>query len=144
MVKALCYINSIGVVSDQCDIWQDTMDECVATERDATNGGPQPVTVNDKLLHDIQVCVSCLVAKAPQLIGNFTTNLAEGWMNVKCKFDGGKTINRSQSGSWEFRCMGAGLQHNMGEAWGPKAFSEMTESPINPVYQSASDNYKKN
>ena len=31
--------------------------------------------------------------------------------------------------------MGAGLQLNSGHKWGPKAFNDMTESPINPVYE---------
>ena len=78
----------------------------------------------------IQRFVSRLASKASQLIGNFTTNLAENWMNIRAKFDGGKMFNRSQAGSWEFRCMGAGLQLNLGSAWGPKAFSEMTQSEI--------------
>ena len=130
-----CYT---GVVNDQCTMWVDTMDEDAAVLEDASNGAKHPVPVSDELLHDIQVCVSSLVAKAPQLIGNFTTNLAEGWMNIRCKFDGGKVINRSQSGSWDFRCMGAGLQQNLGHEWGPGAFSEMTDSAINPVYQNAS------
>ncbi len=43
--------------------------------------------------------LSRLVAKAEQLIDNVTTNLAESWMHVRTKFDGGKVINRSQSGS---------------------------------------------
>ena len=56
---------------------------------------------------------SFLAAKAPQLISNFTTNMAEAWMHTRCKFDGGKVINCSQSGSWEY-CMGVLLQLNMG------------------------------
>ena len=32
--------------------------------------------------------------------------------------------------------MGAGLQLNLGHEWGPQAFSDMTESGINPVYYS--------
>ena len=43
------------------------------------------------MLHDIQVLLSRLVMKAGQLIRNFTTNLAEGWMQVRCKFDRGKS-----------------------------------------------------
>ena len=92
--------------------------------------------VSEKMLHDIQVILSRLVAKAPQLIGNFTTNLAEAWMHTRCKFDGGKVINRSQSGSWEYRCMGVGLRLNMGHTWGPTAWSEMT-TQTNPVYSEA-------
>ena len=34
---------------------------------------------------------------------------------------GGGVINRSQSGSWEHRCMGVGLQQNEGKEWGPPA-----------------------
>ena len=44
--------------------------------------------------------------------GNFTTNLAKGYMNIHCKFDVGKQINRSQHGSWEGRCAGAALRVN--------------------------------
>ncbi len=92
-------------------LWEDT----VSTDADIIlHNEPQPV--NPKMMHDIQI----IVAKVPQLIGNFTTNLAEAWMHVRSKFDGGKVINRSQSGSWEFRCYGAGLQHNLGKEWGAK------------------------
>ncbi len=73
------------------------------------------IEINPKMYHDIQVILSRLVAKAEQLIDNVTTNLAESWMHVRTKYDGGKVINRSQSGSWEHHCMGAGLQHNMGK-----------------------------
>jgi len=38
------------------------------------------------------------------MIYNTTTNIAESWMHIRSKYDGGKTINRSQSGSWEHRC----------------------------------------
>ena len=59
-------------------------------------------------MHDIQALLGRLVGKAWQLLSNETTNLAENWMNVRAKFDGAKVINRSQSGSWQHRCMGAG------------------------------------
>ena len=90
---------------------------------------------------DISVCPSLitghLIAKAPQLIGNsfstgmhhshtlhytftnfsfkgsFTTSLAESWMHVHCKFDGGKRVNRSQGRAWEGRCAGGGLLQNL-------------------------------
>ena len=81
------------------------------------------------MMHDIQAIVGRLVAKAGQLIGNFTTNLAEGWMQVRSKFDGGKVINRSPSGSWEHRCHGAALQQNLGRSWGPPTWAKMTSSP---------------
>lgn len=102
-----------------------------------------PTQVSGKLMHDIQVILSRLVAKAPQLIGNFTTNLAESWMHVRSKFDGGKVINRSQSGSWENRCMGAGLKHNLGLPWGPRMYTCMT-SKENSVYEATTELSIKN
>lgn len=47
-------------------------------------------------------------------------------MHVRTKFDGGKVINISQSGSWEHRCMGAGLRQNLGMQWGHKVYSHLT------------------
>ena len=65
-------------------------------EEDARKGMDRPVKVSEKLMHDIQMLVSRLVEKAHQLLGNFTTNLAESWMHISSKFDGGKVINQSQ------------------------------------------------
>ena len=48
------------------------------------------------------------------ITGNFTTNLAESYMHVRSKFNGGKQINRSQKGSWQSRCTGAALKMNEG------------------------------
>ncbi len=94
-------------------------------------------------MHDIQVLVSRLVAKAQQLLGNETTNLAECWMHIRAKFDGGKVINRSQSGSWEYRCMGAGLQQNLGKEWGPVVWSGMTGSPPNQHFTDTAESFAK-
>ena len=98
----------------------------------------KPIPISKKLMHDIQIILSRLVAKAPQLIGNFTTNLAESWMHVRTKFDGGKVINRSQSGSWEHRCMGAGLKHNLGLPWGPTMYTCLT-SKENLLYKTTAE-----
>ena len=70
--------------------------------------------------------------------GNFTTNLAESWMHIRAKFDGGKVINRSQSGSWEARCSGAGLRANEGPEWGPKTWERVTGEAANPVFAATS------
>ena len=43
-------------------------------------------------------------------------------------------INRSQSGSWQNCCMGAGLQQNLGRAWGPTVWREMTTSTPNRIF----------
>ena len=84
------------------------------------------------MLHGMQLVSSRLAEKAPQFLCNATTNLAEDWMHIRSKSDGGKVINRSQSGSWEYRCMGAGLQQNT-EEWGPAVWSKMKDSSPNQV-----------
>lgn len=53
------------------------------------HGGPVPTEIDTQMMHDIQVLFGRLVTKARQLIRNFTTNLVEGWMQIRCKFDGG-------------------------------------------------------
>ena len=60
-------------------------------------------------------------------------------MHIWSKFDGSKVINRSQSGSWQYRCMRAGLQQNLGKLWAPKIWSEMTGSNTNKVFIDASN-----
>ena len=49
-------------------------------------------------------------------------------MNVRSKFDGGKQINRSQRGSWQGRCAGAGLRLNIGPDWGPITWEKVTNT----------------
>ncbi len=128
-MNLLCYPSfDIDAMLGQEQIWRETTDDNSLVEHDACTGEKSPIEFDNKLLFDIQKCVSRVVAKAPQLIGNQTTNLAETWMNIRCKYDGGKFINRSQSGSWEFRCMGAGLQQNLGHQWGPLLLNKMTGS----------------
>lgn len=50
-------------------------------------------------------------------------------MHIRSKFDGGKQINRIQSGSWEGRCAGAGLRCNLGPSWGPQAWEKAIGTP---------------
>ncbi len=93
----------LPVLEDQERQWRETADDTPATEAEARRGGLTRTEIDSKMLHDISSVVGRLVAKANQLIGNYTTNLAECWMHIRTKFDGGKVINRSQSGSWEHR-----------------------------------------
>ena len=125
---------SAEAMLDQERMWEDTLADDSATEHEARHGGPVPTEIDTQMMHNIQVIVSRLVTKARQLIRNFTTNLVEGWMQIRCKFDGGKVVNRSQSGSWEHRCYGAGLQQNLGKIWGPPTWEKMTNSLPNQVF----------
>ena len=58
--------------------------------------------------------------------------------HIRAKFDSGKIINRSQSGSWEARCSGAGLRANEGPEWGPKTWERVTGEAANPVFNAVS------
>ena len=50
-------------------------------------------------------------------------------MNVRAKFDGGKQVNRCQSGSWQARCAGAALRINEGSNWGSETWSKVVSTP---------------
>ena len=64
-------------------------------------------------------------------------------MHIRAKFDGGKVINRSQSGSWEHRCMGVGLQQNLGKEWGELWRQLTTSSPSKVFLDTAKRSAKK-
>ena len=87
--------------------------------------------------------LSRLVAKASQLLGSNTTNLAECWMHVRTKFDRGKDINRSQSGSFGYRSMGVGLRRNLGANWGPQVWKNVTTTSPNKVFSDTAENSAK-
>ena len=122
------------MVNTQARLWEETTADDSIIEYEARRSGFTPTKPNSKMMHDIQTALSRLVSKASQLIENVTTNVAESWMHIRSKYDGGKVVNRSQSGSWEHRCMGAGLQQNMVKEWGPELWRQMTNSSPNKVF----------
>ena len=44
-----------------------------------------------------------IVSLAAQLVTNKTSNMAETYMSINAKFNGGKQVNRIQRGSFENR-----------------------------------------
>ena len=64
-------------------------------------------------------------------------------MHIRTKFDGGKQINRVQSGSWQNRCAGAGLRQNLGPAWGSKVWRDITNTEPNDVFTAVSEKLSK-
>ena len=136
-VHSCANVISTEVIETQERLWSETIADDNQTINDAHRGGGSvPIEIDPKLFHDIQAALSRLVSKAGQLIDNATTNVAESWMHVRSKYDGGKVINRSQSGSWGHRCMGAGLQHNLGKQWGPEVWKGMTSASPNKIFTS--------
>ena len=60
-------------------------------------------------------------------------------MHVRTKFDGGKQINRSQSGSWTGRCVGAALRMNDGPGWGPTCWEKVTGLPPSETFKAVAE-----
>lgn len=130
-------IESGGIIQEQGRFWEETVtDLCEGDEE-------TPLNIDKSLMHDIQVILERLVTKADRLIGNFTTNMAENWMLIRCKFDGGKFFNRSQSGSFEHRCYGAELRKNLGRSWGHTTWEKMTGAPANGIFIDTANNLAK-
>ena len=59
------------------------------------------------LLGEVKACSDRLVMLSRQVIDNETSNLAECYMYIRSAFDGGKQLNRIQSGAFEGRCYAA-------------------------------------
>ncbi len=107
----------------------------LATEReeftveDEARGGDSTVNrsdIPDELFFMVQRAGDRLVSNAPALITNATSNLAECFMGIRCKFDGGKVYNRNQRGSFHHRSYGAGLRFQLGPDWAPKVWPQVT------------------
>ena len=86
------------MIEDQEQLWRETTEDDLISETNVLRGGQVATDINPTLYHDIQVILSRVVAKASQLVDIVTTNL---WMHIRAKYDGGKVINRLQSGSWD-------------------------------------------
>ena len=92
--------------------------------------------INPKLVQDVNILLDRVASKSERLLGNFTSNLAECWMSIRVKFDGGKVVNRCSRGSWHTRCFAAGLRFNQGPEWCPKVWEKATGSAAGDIFTS--------
>ena len=81
---------------------------------------------NPKIIKDVSIILNRVASKSERLIGNFTTNLAECWMHIRTKFDGGKMYNHCNRGSWHTRCYAGALRVNEGPKWSPAVWTKAT------------------
>lgn len=107
----------------------------LATEREAftvedeARGGDNTVNrgdIPDELFFMVQRAGDRLVSNASALVTNATSNLAECFMGIRCKLDGGKVYNRNQRCSFQHRSYGAGLRFQLGPVWAPKVWPLVT------------------
>ncbi|ESO82752.1 hypothetical protein LOTGIDRAFT_155770 [Lottia gigantea] len=105
----------ISVVGDQQDFWTDG--SSLKDQEDSRLAVPgRGLSAADKeIINEVCQLLNRIASKAERLLGNFTTNLAEAWMNIRAKFDGGKFFNRCSRGSWHCRCYGGALR----QIWEP-------------------------
>ncbi|KAH3830252.1 hypothetical protein DPMN_103493 [Dreissena polymorpha] len=80
------------------------------------------------MLSDISGLLDRVANKSKRLINNTITNLAECWMHMRTKFDGGKVYNLCNRGSWHTRCYGGCLRKNVGPQWSPTVWKQVTDS----------------
>ena len=76
-------------------------------EEDEENARPGGQYLIDKLptglMNEVLKKGDCIVSLAAQLVTNKTSNMAETYMSINAKFNGGKQVNRIQRGSFENR-----------------------------------------
>ena len=114
-----------AIFDDQYEFWKIPSEKEMEQSRSACKSS---VSMSDlkELIHDVQIILNRVAEKSHRLIGNFTTNLAESWMAIRAKFDGGKVVNRCGRGSWHTRCYGGALRKNIGASWSPLTFQNVT------------------
>lgn len=122
------------IFETQCQYWnlpsKDEEENCRYSEKNIV----ELSEVSD-IIRDVSVFLNRLADKSNRLLGNFTTNLAENWMSIRCKFDGGKNVNRCSRGSWHTRCYGGALRKNLGVSWSPVAFQTATTLQAGSFFQ---------
>ncbi|VDI82683.1 Hypothetical predicted protein [Mytilus galloprovincialis] len=99
--------------------------------------------LDKQMLSDITLLLNRLATKSERLVGNDTTNIAESWMHVRSKFDGGKFYNLCNRGSWHARCYGAAARQNLGPAWAPQVWSKTTGNEAGFYFKTVYNRRKK-
>ena len=99
--------------------------------------------VHVNLFKDVSAILDRVANKSPRLIENTTTNLAECWMHMRTKLDGGKVYNLCNRGSWHTRCYGATLRMNLGAKWSPIAWRKATGTSAGEHFVDFYEKYDK-
>lgn len=76
-----------------------------------------PLMESGKIMSEIIAIVDKVTRKADRLVFNTTTNIAENFMSLVAKFNGGKRVNFTRTGSYQRRVLGATQVHSRGQSW---------------------------
>ena len=81
-------------------------------------------------------------------MSNATSNLADCFTGIRCKFNSGKVYNRLQRGSFQHHCYGAGFRFQLGPNWASKVWPQVTgEEPgevMKTYYDTQAQQHQKN
>ncbi|VDI47752.1 Hypothetical predicted protein [Mytilus galloprovincialis] len=117
--------NETVIINDQIDFW--TEGSSISCQEEARGGTCIDYTnVEQHIIRDVTIIINRIAEKSDRLLGNSTTNLAESWMHIRTKFDGGKVYNICNRGSWHARCYGGALRMNLGPQWSCKVWESST------------------
>ena len=126
--QAQINIKSNDVLTENHDLWNAITSTDSQDESRLKSSNDLSIDLDAMMLKDINILLDRVASKSNRLIGNVTTNLAESWMHIRSKFDGGKVINRCNRGSWHTRCYGGALRNNFGPKWGPIVWEKVVDS----------------
>ena len=119
-----------SVMEQQASYWSDGMSSSALDDARLRSKVSYNRKEHGKTIQDVSVFLNRIAEKADRPTGCTTSNLAECWMSIRTKFDGGKMYNRCNRGSWHSRCYGGGLRMNLGPEWSPMVFKRKTG--VNP------------
>ena len=121
---------SVGNIDHPTSPGEQNMEVYIHNVEEESRGGDSSLNthIEQDLFFRVQRAGDRLVSLAPQLISNSTSNIAECFMNIRCKFDGGKFYNQIQRGSFQHRTYGAGLRFQLGPDWSSKIWKQATGS----------------
>ena len=101
--------NTTKLIDEQNDFWKEGTS--ISSQEEARNGTTIDYhNVEQHIIKDVLLLLCKIAEKSVRLINNSTTNLAECWMHIRTKFDGGKVHNLCNRGSWHARCYGGALR----------------------------------
>ena len=120
------------IIGDQIKFW--TEGASIHEQEESRTGSYGSCTLNPKILKDVGIILNRVAQKSARLIGNYTKNLAECWMHIRTKFDGGKIFNHCSRGSWHTCCYAGGLRFNNVPKWSPIVWEKTTGTAAGESY----------
>ncbi|XP_063414164.1 uncharacterized protein LOC134696586 isoform X2 [Mytilus trossulus] len=134
---------TLDIFEEQEKLWSEGS-SLAAQEEARGESSIEYSNVEQYIIQDVTSILNRIAEKAHRLISNTTTNLAENWMRIRTKFDGGKIYNLCNRGSWHGRCFGGGLRMNFGPKWSPIVWEQATATKAGKFFDEYYARHEKN